>query len=116
LDWVIGSQGPVLLEVNARPGLEIQNVTGIGLDALMSKVADLTVHTPRKGVEIATSLFVPQTTSAAGTDDVLYLSQLGSLVLYHDENPTIYKDVAITVDMETAGVVVSRAVHGLVSK
>ncbi len=25
------SQGPLLLEVNARPGLQIQNVTGTGL-------------------------------------------------------------------------------------
>lgn len=48
IDWVIGDNGPLLLEVNARPGLEIQNVTGIGLDGMMSKVADLQVYTPQK--------------------------------------------------------------------
>lgn len=48
IDWILGDDGPVLLEVNARPGLEIQNVTGIGLDGMMSKVADLKVYTPQK--------------------------------------------------------------------
>ncbi len=45
---MITDDGPALLEVNARPGLEIQNVTGVGLDGVMSKVADLKVHTPQK--------------------------------------------------------------------
>lgn len=32
IDWVIdGEKGPLVLELNARPGIEIQNATGIGL-------------------------------------------------------------------------------------
>ena len=30
--------GPLVLEINARPGLEIQNVTGIGLGTVLSGV------------------------------------------------------------------------------
>jgi D-alanine-D-alanine ligase-like ATP-grasp enzyme len=36
VDFAIDAHhGPLVLELNARPGLEIQNVTGIGLRALL---------------------------------------------------------------------------------
>ena len=35
IDIVITTAGPVLLEINVRPGLEIQNVTGNGLQPLL---------------------------------------------------------------------------------
>ena len=35
IDIVITATGPVLLEINVRPGLEIQNVTGCGLRPLL---------------------------------------------------------------------------------
>jgi glutathione synthase/RimK-type ligase-like ATP-grasp enzyme len=35
IDIVITAAGPVLLEINVRPGLEIQNVTGCGLRPLL---------------------------------------------------------------------------------
>jgi len=37
VDISIAEGGPVLLEVNARPGLEIQNVSGTGLKRLLEK-------------------------------------------------------------------------------
>jgi alpha-L-glutamate ligase-like protein len=37
IDIAIGVTGPMVLEINARPGLEIQNVTGRGLQALLAE-------------------------------------------------------------------------------
>lgn len=40
VDVVIpASERPLVLEVNARPGLEIHNVTGLGLDAAIARVS-----------------------------------------------------------------------------
>lgn len=98
IDWILGDDGPILLEVNARPGLEIQNVTGVWLDGMMSKVADLTVHTPQKWVEIATSLFTPHEHATVTKHQHLYLSQSGVMSRTNDDIKH-HKDVIVTVSL-----------------
>lgn len=42
IDWVIDKRyGPQILELNVRPGLEIQNVNGIGLNSKLRDVEDI---------------------------------------------------------------------------
>lgn len=48
LDWVITEKGPKLLEINARAGLEIQNVNLIPLASRLKKVEDIKISTPEK--------------------------------------------------------------------
>ncbi|MCB9806877.1 hypothetical protein H6768_03180 [Candidatus Peribacteria bacterium] len=48
LDWVITSTGPKLLELNARAGLEVQNVNGIGLRSRLQKIENLRITDPVK--------------------------------------------------------------------
>jgi len=73
LDWVITPNGPKLLEMNARAGLEIQNVALVPLKARLQKLKDLDIEEPLKGIEIAKSLFSPQKTFPV--TGILYLSQ-----------------------------------------
>lgn len=48
LDWVITKNGPKLLEINARAGLEIQNVNLVPLAARLTQVETLKIHSPEK--------------------------------------------------------------------
>lgn len=50
-------RGPVILELNARPGLAIQIANMAPLRERLERVRGLTVSTPRKGVKIAQDLF-----------------------------------------------------------
>lgn len=57
LDWVITKNWPKLLEINARAGLEIQNVNLVPLAKRLEQVDVLKIKSPEKWVEIAKSLF-----------------------------------------------------------
>jgi len=50
-------KGPVVLEVNARPGLSIQNANNATLGDRLRRVQGLKVATPKKGIKIAKELF-----------------------------------------------------------
>lgn len=52
-----GQQGPMVLEVNARPGLSIQNANRASLRSRLERVENLAVSTPERAVEIAKNLF-----------------------------------------------------------
>ena len=52
-----GLEGPMVLEVNARPGLSIQNANKASLRSRLERVENIAVATPERGVEIAKNLF-----------------------------------------------------------
>lgn len=96
LDWVITGDGPKLLEINARAGLEIQNVNLVPLASRLRKIGDLKIPTPEKGVEIAKALFQPEISSPYGKMKILGLEQSGSVdgitakVLVDPNSPVSY--------------------------
>lgn len=49
--------GPMVLEINARPGLDIQLANVAPLRSRLKRVEDLTVASPAKGVQIGQNLF-----------------------------------------------------------
>lgn len=51
------NEGPVVLEVNARPGLSIQNANKASLRSRLERVENMNPPTPERGVEIAKNLF-----------------------------------------------------------
>ena len=57
--------GPMLLEINARPGLQVQVVNKVRLAERLTKVADIHVDSVEKGVRLARDMFT-QTSSHAG--------------------------------------------------
>lgn len=52
-----GRQGPMVLEVNARPGLSIQNANRASLRSRLERVENMDTPTSERGVEIAKNLF-----------------------------------------------------------
>lgn len=54
------TRGPIVLEINARPGLSIQNANLASLRTHLERVSGLKVLTPERGVEIAKSVFAEE--------------------------------------------------------
>lgn len=50
-------KGPLILEVNARPGLSIQNANKASLRSRLERVENMVVGNPDRGVEIGKNLF-----------------------------------------------------------
>lgn len=53
-------KGPVILEVNAHPGLSIQNANLTPLKDRLQRVSGLDIKTPAKGIKVAKELFANQ--------------------------------------------------------
>lgn len=105
LDWVITKNGPKLLEINARAGLEIQNVNLVPLDSRLRKIEDIKILTPEKWVEIAKTLFQAETISSSIDKKILYREQEWSV----EE-----KKITISVDMTRKKSLVSQDLADLV--
>lgn len=50
-------KGPMVLEINSRPGLKIQNANLASLRTRLERVEDMNIQTPKRGVELAKNLF-----------------------------------------------------------
>lgn len=58
VDLVIdGKKGPLVLELNARPGLSIQIANVASLRTRLERVENMDIPSPERGVEVAKSLF-----------------------------------------------------------
>ena len=99
LDWVITNDGPKLLEINARAGLEVQKVTNTRLARTLDKISDLKINDPEKWVEIATSLFTKEHSASRSNEKILYLSQYGKLNIRKWEEE-IKKDIIVEVHLD----------------
>lgn len=97
LDWVITDEWPKLLEINARAGLEVQNVCALNLKQRLNKVSWLKIMDPEKWVEIAKTLF-SVTKSEINIWKILFLNQYGKLILKTDEDEEII-DLIVEVDV-----------------
>lgn len=61
IDIVVDNdKGPLVLEVNARPGLGIQIANQASLRTRLERIADLKVQTVERGVELAKKLFAEE--------------------------------------------------------
>lgn len=54
---VDAKKGPLVLEVNARPGLKIQNANLASLRTRLERIQDMDIPSPQRGVTIAQTLF-----------------------------------------------------------
>jgi len=58
VDIVIDAEkGPLVLEVNARPGLQIQNANLASLRTRLERIEDMDIPSPQRGVTLAQTLF-----------------------------------------------------------
>ena len=89
-------EGPLVLEVNARPGLGIQNVNLDSLRTRLERVEDMKIATPERGIEVAQSLFSEHfATHLDPTPKVLTVIQP---VMLHGHNNVRKKEVLAKLD------------------
>lgn len=110
LDWVITNDGPKLLEINARAGLEVQKVTDTRLARTLDKISDLKINDPEKWVEIAKSLFTKEHSANRSHEKILYLSQYGKLLVKKWEEE-IKKDIVVEVNLDKSTNRISSALY-----
>lgn len=91
LDWVITDTWPKILEINARAGLEIQNVCLLPLKNRLEKIQDLKVLEPEKWVELSKSLFSEKLSSKEKKSKIIYLSQEWKLLYDETDEDVIVK-------------------------
>jgi len=91
IDIVVDREnGPVVIEVNARPGLSIQNVNLASLRERLERVEDLDVPTSERGVEIARSIFA-EGFSHKVIPDIKVLSVIEPITILSGERARRYR-------------------------
>lgn len=75
--------GLVVIEINARPGLSIQNANLASLRSRLERVENLEVPTPERGVEIAKSIFA-ESFAAKVKDEKKVLSIIERVIITND--------------------------------
>ncbi len=109
LDRVITNEGPKLLEINARAGLEVQKVTNTPLEKILEKIEDLNIQDPEKWVEIAKTLFSKESSDIIKQQKILYLSQHAKLVFKGEENEI--SDMIVEIDLNKQNNYVSQHIY-----
>lgn len=79
-------QGPLVLEVNARPGLGIQVANQASLRTRLERIGDLNVQTVTRGVELAKKLFADETLEDVSEQKSALLGVIEKIVIYGNEN------------------------------
>ncbi|HSW97530.1 MAG TPA: sugar-transfer associated ATP-grasp domain-containing protein [Candidatus Saccharimonadales bacterium] len=68
VDIVIDAKkGPVVLEVNSRPGLKIQNANLASLRTRLERIEDMDIPTPQRGVTLSKTLFAEKFSEKVST-------------------------------------------------
>lgn len=75
IDMVLDANlGPLILEINARPGLKIQLANGASLRTRLERISDIKVPTAEYGIELAKRLFAESTLSnIKNKDGILHI-------------------------------------------
>ncbi|MDD3302902.1 MAG: DUF1704 domain-containing protein [Candidatus Gracilibacteria bacterium] len=111
LDWVITDNGPKILEINARAGLEIQNVCLIPLKKRLDKIKDLKVSDPEKGVELSKTLFSEKIVSSIHKSKILYLSQNAEII-----SESFSEEIVLKIDISKNNNFISKDLYDEINK
>ena len=77
-------KGPLILEVNARPGLAIQIANRVSLRTRLERVESMPISSPERGVEVAKSLFAESFSDRVSTTPSV-LTIIQPVVLRHKD-------------------------------
>ncbi|WKZ31422.1 MAG: sugar-transfer associated ATP-grasp domain-containing protein [Candidatus Dojkabacteria bacterium] len=115
VDIVIDQEhGPMVLELNARPGLGIQTANKTGLRARLERVAGLQIKSNKHGIRVAKSLFGGEVEEEI---EVISGKRVVNLVekvnVYHSEHADKKELVSAMLD---TGITTSRIDEGLASR
>lgn len=91
IDIVVDAdKGPLALEVNARPGLAIQNVNGVSLRNRLERVEDIKVPSIERGIALGKSLFADVDFEAVETD-LRSLAVIEPVTFIHKGKKQVYE-------------------------
>lgn len=94
IDIVIDEhKGPLVLEVNARPGLAIQNANLASLRTRLERVEDMHIATAERGVEVAQSLFATSATDRIKNSSPKILTVIQPLMIHGNLTPDYLQSV-----------------------
>ncbi len=83
IDIVLDDQrGPLVLEINARPGLNIQIANQTSLRSRLERIEDLKVQTVTRGVELAKKLFAEGALEAVDEQQSALLGVIEKITIY----------------------------------
>lgn len=85
-----GKEGPMVLEVNARPGLSIQNANRSSLRSRLERVENIITPTPERGVEIAKNLFTESFSEKVSISPKI-LTIIQEVIFYRNGEPITVK-------------------------
>lgn len=95
------NKGPIVLELNARPGLGIQIANLNGLKERLKRIQGLQVKSAAQGIRLSRELFGQQA-SAVDQEfqrDILSLLRvIETVILYHKDNPDVKLTVKAKID------------------
>lgn len=87
--------GPMVLEVNARPGLGIQIANKASLRTRLERIGDLKVQTVERGVELAKKLFAEESLEEVSEQQSSLLGVIEKITIYGNQ---VKKTVRAKVD------------------
>lgn len=85
-----GKEGPMVLEVNARPGLSIQNANRASLRSRLERVENIITPTPERGIEIAKNLFTESFSEKVAISPKI-LTIIQEVIFYRNGEPITVK-------------------------
>ena len=86
VDIVIDNDlGPLILEINARPGLGIQIANQASLRTRLERIADLKVQTVQRGVELSKKLFAEESLETVDEQTAI-LGVIEKVTIYGNDN------------------------------
>jgi alpha-L-glutamate ligase-like protein len=89
-------KGPMVLELNAQPGLQIQLANMTGLRKRLDRVEDLEVRDPDHGVKIAKALFAAGFSLRVKGEETKILSPIEKIALYsYDQKHKVTLDARV---------------------
>ncbi|HYD35868.1 MAG TPA: sugar-transfer associated ATP-grasp domain-containing protein [Vitreimonas sp.] len=91
--FVHEEKGPLVVELNANPGLSIQNANKAGLRRRLERVQDIEVLNPEHGVRIAQALFASVLADKIKAED-------GLIIVPYRDNVTVYGDNKQKIEVE----------------
>ena len=90
VDIVVDKElGPLIMEVNARPGLSIQSVNDSSLRTRLERVANLQHVTPKRGVELGKTIFAEAFSDKVSTKPTTITLHEDVLLKYQSEEHTV---------------------------
>ncbi len=87
-------KGPVVLEINARPGLKIQNANLASLRTRLDRIEDMDIPTPKRGVALAQTLFAEKFSEKVATGPQI----LPVIYPVSIKTDTIFKEIKAKLD------------------